>query len=323
MPTLEEVARHAGVSKSTVSRAFGRPDLVNQATLKRIRDAAEVLSYIGPRQTRNVRHGVLAAIVPGIGLPFFSSLLDAAQAEATANQLPLLIGDAKEEGGPERDLLEAFSTRVDGIVLASSRLSDEEIRAHAEVCPIVVVNRQVDGVPGVLVTSQEGMEDAVTHLYELGHRDILYMRGAPARLASRVRSEAFEHSASQLGIRVTEIGPFAPRFEAGFNAAEMVIGSGATAVIAWNDLVALGLMVRATELGVRIGQDLSVVGFDDIWLHTLVAPALTTVAAPVGRAGAMAVRTLLDRIAGRDVPPVTLLPSSLVVRSSTGRPSQS
>jgi DNA-binding LacI/PurR family transcriptional regulator len=320
MSTLEDVARRAGVSKSTVSRALSRPNLVNEATLKRVQLSAQALDYLTSRPARRPKLGALAIIAPGLQLPFFATILSAAQAEAAARHFPLLIGDSQLEGDPatERELAQAFATRADGIVLSSTRLPDEEIADLAKRVPVVVINREVEGVPSILLTPERGVAEAAAHLHQLGHRNILHMTASMARLSMRLRAEALANAAAELGLEVTQIGPFAPRFEAGVDAAELVISSGCTAVIAVNDLVALGLMVRASELGVKIGQDLSVIGFDNIWMHRLVNPGLTTVASLTDRAGRMAVRTLLDRIDGREVPPVTLLPSSLLVRSSTG-----
>jgi LacI family transcriptional regulator len=166
-----------------------------------------------------------------------------------------------------------------------------------------VLNRHVAGVPTVVMDTGSGMAQALEHLVSLGHRDIVYMAGPERSWANAARWRALRDAAAQYGIEPRKLGPFAPDRESGTAAADALINSGATAAIAFNDLLAIGMLERLAERGVRVPDRLSIVGCDDIFGADFCSPALTTVATPIEQAGRVA---------------VTLLPTHLVVRNSTG-----
>jgi LacI family transcriptional regulator, galactose operon repressor len=173
-------------------------------------------------------------------------------------------------------------------------------------------------VPHVVIDTPSGMVHAAEHLASLGHRSIAYLAGPRASWADRGRWRALQSAARRLGLAMTRLGPFAPTMAGGTAAAEAVVNSEATAVIAFNDLLAIGMMRRLLARGLRVPDDISVLGCDDIFGADFCHPALTTLAAPLQDTGRAAVTLLLSRLAGQDPRRRVVLPTHLVVRESTG-----
>jgi DNA-binding LacI/PurR family transcriptional regulator len=321
MATIDEVATQAAVSKSTVSRAFSRPGSVNAATRARILEAASIVGY-QPRNGVSLasrrRTGNVGLIVPDVGNPYFQPLLKAVQHEAVTQQYPLFMGAGENDPQAEAEIARSMAHHVDGLLLASSRMEEGDIIALAAELPVVVVNREIAGIPSVSLASGEGMAQAVEHLVALGHRRIAYLSGPPRFQASVERLDALRTVVAQLKVEVVELGPFQPSFESGQRATDLVMSTSCTAVIAFNDLTALGLMARAAELDIVVGRDLSVIGFDGLWLAATSNPPLTTVAAPVGEAGTFAARELFKALSGQSAGGHRRLGADLIVRSSTG-----
>jgi LacI family transcriptional regulator len=159
----------------------------------------------------------------------------------------------------------------------------------------------------------DGMRQALEHLVSLGHREIAYVSGPERSWANAARWRALGDAALTHGIEVRRIGPFAPRRESGAAAADALLNSGASAAIAFNDLLAIGMLGRLAERGVRVPEQLSIVGCDDIFGADFCHPALTTVTTPLEQAGRVAVTLLLGE--RRDG---VLLPTHLTIRASTG-----
>jgi DNA-binding LacI/PurR family transcriptional regulator len=171
------------------------------------------------------------------------------------------------------------------------------------------------------------MRQALGHLTALGHTRCAFVSGPERSWSNQQRLRGLRAAAGAASADVVTIGPVAPQFEGGVQAADRVLASGATAVLAYNDLVAAGILSRLAQLGIDVPGRLSVVGFDDIPLAAMLTPALTTVAAPTAQAGAAAVDALLCRLepvapAGRPAPSDRRLPATLVVRGSTAPPAE-
>lgn len=319
-PTIYDVARAAGVAASTVSRAFARPGRVNFETAERIRRVAAELGYrMSPlvRELPSGRTQMIGLGVADIGNPFYTEIILGAQDAAAEAGYTLLLTDARESGVREREALERALTAVDGLVLATSRMSDSAIRALAKQRPVVVLNRAVADVPSVISDNPDGVRQAVAHLAEKGHRDITYLAGPEASWADGTRWRSLRELAP--GSR--RLGPYAPTVKGGAEAAADFARQPSGAVLAYNDAMAIGLIRRLTALGARVPGDVSVVGFDNIEAADLVTPALTTVAAPLRAMGRTAVTNVLA-IANGAVPHTTepmVLPSRLVVRRSTAQ----
>ncbi|MDP9846351.1 LacI family DNA-binding transcriptional regulator [Streptosporangium lutulentum] len=316
--TIRDVAQASGVHVSTVSRTFSAPHLVNAETRGRVLAVAEDLGYRPNRAARALTTGRthnLGLIVADISNPFFPPLIKAAQAHARARDYHVFVADTDEDPQVEEDLIQTLTKQVDGVLLCSPRLSNRVIeRLHADV-PFVVVNRRVKGMPTVLMDVGQGARLAIEHLTGLGHHRIALLSGPSGSWTS---GEMCEAAAATAGVDLVILGPNAPTEQGGLAVVDEVIASGATGVLAYNDLVAIGLIGGLYERGVRVPEDVSVVGVDDIVSGRLNRPKLTTVAMPTAAAGRMAVDLLLQSVNDGATPTRATLETSLIVRESTG-----
>jgi DNA-binding LacI/PurR family transcriptional regulator len=319
--SIRDVATRAGVSPATVSRVFTRPDTVAADTRARVMAVAEDLRYTPHPVARSLaqgRTGNIGIVVPDIANSFSAVVTKAVQQEARRDGYTLFLAGSDEVAQDEERWARAMATQVDGLLLVSPSMSDEAVLALAEMTPLVVTNRSLDGIPAVFTDAYDATVHAVEHLHALGHRSVIYLAG-PDGYSNDVRQRGFRHACARLDISSAELGPFHARFSAGVRAADLVLATDATGVVAYNDEVAVGVLNRFADRGVRVPADRSVVGFDDTLLAGMVTPRLTTVRIPAAAAGAAAVGMLLDLIGGRPVAGRRLeLAGELVVRSSTG-----
>jgi DNA-binding LacI/PurR family transcriptional regulator len=322
--TIGEVAAAAGVSTSTVSRCFATPDLVRADTRTRVLAVAANLGYTPNRIARSLAVGrtrSIALIVPDIANLFFGRIVKAAQSRARAKDYAVFLADTDERARDEYELAVAMAKQVDGLLLASPRMSEQQLRDIAERTPTVLVNRPLPGRSSVLVPSTEGMWQAVQHLYALGHRHVAHIPGARGSWSSEQRTLAVRGACEEFGVELTEFAPCEPFFRAGVRAADLLIASGASAVIAHNDIVALGAVSRLSERRVSVPGDISVVGSDDTLLARAASPPLTSVRIPLEEVGTRAADLLLDLLAHGDGPPPVeeiRVETELIVRGSTG-----
>ncbi|WP_198295461.1 MULTISPECIES: LacI family DNA-binding transcriptional regulator [unclassified Diaminobutyricimonas] len=317
--TIYDIARLADVNPSTVSRALSQPGRINIKTEERIRAAAKQLNYrVNPiaRALPTGRTFTLGLIVADITNPVMFGVVRGAEQAAAAAGYTLVIAESQESGEREATAAERVMPSVDGLVLGTSRLSDDKIRELAERTPLVLINRDVEGVPSVLPDLRPGIEQAIHHLHSLGHTRIAYLAGPETSWISGRRGEMIAVVAAEQGMDLVEIGPGVPRVDGGRAAYSSVALAGVTAVLAYNDLMAIGLMREIAERGAAVPTVLSVVGFDDIFGADFTTPPLTTIRTPLDEAGRRAVSTLLGRIGSGD----ELLPTELVMRASTGTP---
>jgi len=321
-PTIYDVARAAGVAPSTVSRAFSRPGRVNAATAERIRAVAAELGYrTNPLASAlpTGRTSMLAVASSDITNPYYAEIIRAVQNTAAESGYTCLIVDAQESDRLERTELDRAIPVVEGIVLAGSRMSNSAIRQIAKQRPTIVLNRDVSDVQRVVADHPQAMQHAVDHLQALGHDQITYLSGPEAAWADGMRWRTLLSLATERGLHVQHLAPHAPTVAGGVAAATEFRHSPTRAVIAYNDLMAIGFLRGVLATGLRVPQDVSVVGFDNVFASSLVTPGLTTVAAPLRTMGSVAVRNLIAAIGGAPAnvhTPVTL-PTRLVVRAST------
>ncbi len=317
------VAEAAGVSSSTVSRVFSHPHRLKDSTVAHVKQVAEGLGYVPHHSARALslgRTGTIGVIVPDIANPFFPPVIRAVQARASDDGFGTLLGDSDEDADNELALLTTLAQRTDGVVLVSSRLPQEVVRERAGRHPLVLLNRDVGDVTRVLIDTAAGMREAVDHLAALGHRDLVYLAGPRASWADQERRRAVVEQCDRRGVRTTVLRARRPEHEDGRRAAPEVLASGATAVIAFDDVLAQGMMAGLIEQGVDIPREMSVVGCDDIHAVRTV-PQLTTVRGDSLRAGARAVELLLAAVEHPDIGGTVVrevVPSALVVRHSTG-----
>ncbi len=323
--TIHDVARSAQLSVSTVSRAFTMPELLRTETRERVLQVADRLGYRPNRAARGLitgRTGNIGVIVPDLANPFFPSVLKGAQARAREADYAVFLSDTDEDPRAEADLIRAMAKQVDGVVLCSSRMSAAQLEAILGLTSLVFLNRRVADAPAVLMDSAGGMRQAVDHLVALGHRRCVYLNGPRNSWSNRERRRGLK-TAARRGLEVVELGPFAPRFEAGLHAADLALAEGVTAILAYNDLVAFGVLSRLNDRQVDVPGEVSVLGFDDIAMAAMCTPPLTTVAMPSEQAGRVAVDLLVgllgsarDAAAGGDGDRREL-PTQLIVRGST------
>ena len=196
--TMADIAKAAGVSKSTVSRAFTQPERLGKETVERIIKIAEQFGYVPNHTARALstgRHGNLALLVSDVANPFFPPLIRGAEMEADTADFCVFLGNSDEDARQEDKLIDRFMTQVEGLLLVSSRLSAERIQIHAQRRPLALINRDVSGIPRVLIDSTIGVRDAISHLFELGHRSIAYVSGPQSSWANRQRRNAFRLAA--------------------------------------------------------------------------------------------------------------------------------
>lgn len=320
--TIYDVARAAGVAPSTVSRAFSRPGRVKAETAVRIHRIAEELGYHRNPLASALptgRSGMLALVVTDVTNPVYAPIIRGAGLAAREGGYTLLLHDTQEDAETEREALDRAMPVVEGIVMASSRLSNAALRTVASRRPMVVLNRAVSGVTSIFADSQRGMRRVAEHLGELGHERIHYLAGPEASWADGVRWQALQAAGMDLELSVRRVGPNAPTVAGGTAAVESLGDERPTAIAAYNDLMAIGAMRALGQARVVVPDEVSVVGFDNIFGSDFGTPALTTVASPLHAMGKGGVELLLERLGGgdpRSSEPV-VLPIRLVVRNST------
>lgn len=323
-PTVYDVAGRLSVSVSTVSRAFTNPKRVNAATRHAIYEAAREIGYV-PSPLARIgaagRNQVLTLVVTDIANPYYAPLIKAVQATAIAEGYTLALADSDESPQVEAGNLRQLLATAAGGLLATSRLSDDTVRHLAEHRPLVVINREVSGISSLVVDTASGMRKAVRHLAALGHERIAYLSGPRNSWINSARWQALHDEALTLGVRSEFLGPFTPTRQGGREAADPLVLTSATAAVAYNDLVAIGVLQRLQAAGLRVPQDYSVVGCDDIFGTDLTAPGLTTLAGPTADLGRRAVDVLHTQLTDFAAEPVSLtFEAHLVIRGSTGTP---
>lgn len=296
---LVDVAAEAGVSPSTVSRAFKNPDRVNPATVAQIRAAADRLGYVyRPYRKRPMRtSGLIGLIVKDAAES--SALLRGAQDEAYAAGLAISVIESNRGGQWEGSFVEEVAETSRGVLIASDRMDDDRLAHLARRVPMVVLNRPVDGVSSIVPDVSSGIRRALSLLASNGHTQVAYVSG-PDSWADRSRWHAIRAAAPVTGLATHRIGPVEPSARGGDQAARMLLNQGhhmgdaaTTAVIAYNDAIAAGMISRFSQDGVRVPGDLSVIAFDDSPIVDVVRPKLTTITIPRSEIGAVGVRTLL------------------------------
>ena len=322
--TIADVAARAGVSLATVSRVMNGNASVDPTLADRVRVAATELGYSASPLARSLasgRTGTIAVLVPDLENPTFQGVLRGLNRAATRDGYHVMVADTTESLQEERVLAVETRRRCDGLVLVAPRMPDEELRPLlGRLEPVVLVNRDV-GVPDVPVVAAD-YRSALVELLGLvrdhGHRSLVFLAGAPQSASNAQRLDAvraFLDAHADVSVTVLPCGV---TFADGYDAVARVRDAGATAVLAFNDLVAMGLLNGLHEQGVRVPDDLSVVGFDDIPFARYLVPPLTTAAVPVVELGEQAWRRMRGLLDGRPPEPAVVLRPRLERRGSAG-----
>lgn len=321
--TITDLARHVGVSVSTVSRVMNGNPTVAPELAQRVRAAAAELGYSASPMARSLvlgRTSTVAVVVPDLGNPMFQGILRGVTRAASLEGYDVLVADSAEDVTREVELASRSRERCDAVVLVSPRMSEDALADLTErLAPVVVVNRWSPRVeaPSLGPDYRAGIEALCEHLAGLGHRRIAYLSGRPGSFSDRERRAALDSFATAAGIETVAL-PGGVWHDDGVAATEAVLASGATAVLAFNDLVAMGLLNGLHARGVAVPEQISVAGFDDIPLAAYTTPSLTTAALPLERIGAEAWERLSRLLAGADVTGDVTFRPRLVARGSTG-----
>ncbi|WP_419992696.1 LacI family DNA-binding transcriptional regulator [Streptomyces boninensis] len=320
--TIYSIAKRCGVSPSTVSRAFSRPELVSATVRERVLATARELDFRPSTAARGLVTGrteTIGLLVPDITNPFFPPLVRAVQAAATRMGSAVLLVDSEERAAAETRLVETLRGRVDGVLVASPRSSSAALRGAARDLPCILLNRVLRDLPAVVCDNTAALFDAGEHLYELGHRTIALLAGPSASWAATRRSQAVRRWARGRDVRLVELGPFRATYKGGRRAGQALLDTDATAAFAFDDLMACGVIAELAGHGAAVPADYSLVGCDDVLLAQTQTPALTTVAAPMEDLGRAAVSLLNGLVEAPDADPAQVrLPGVFVPRDSTG-----
>jgi DNA-binding LacI/PurR family transcriptional regulator len=343
--TIQDVARLARVSPSTVSNVLnGRIERMRPETLERIRQAIGQLGYSPNRTARHLKTGrvdMIGVIVPSVANPFFGALARGVEQEALKHGYQILLGNSERDPERERCYAEELGSHgVCGLIFGSSLLALNHLAGSVERgLHIVQLDRQMQPsdtleMDSVSVDNQQAACLATGHLLSLGHRRIGLVTG-PLRTVSRLsRLEGYRNCLLKAGIEPDPDLIWEQALESGWGDIEGIeLGQrGArellsqpeppTALVAINDMDALGAYVGARDLGLHVPEDVSIVGIDDIMLAEAVDPPLTTVRQPLAEIARTAVECLIACIEGKHTgqPQHITLPPELIVRRSTAQP---
>jgi LacI family repressor for deo operon, udp, cdd, tsx, nupC, and nupG len=332
--TIRDVASRAGVSTATVSRTLSRAQVVSPETRRRVKQVVEELGYApnaAARNLRTLRSRKLLVTVPDITNPFFALILQGIEKAALRAGYAVLLGDTQHDVQREdRYAQMLLRQEADGLIFLGHRLPKAAARLVRSTAPgrAPVVNgcefSPALGVPSAHIDNAKAAHEALGYLCRLGHRNIGIITGPLAGPLSRDRLKGTLAQARIAGIRkqLTVIqGDFS--IESGIDGARRLLGrkSRPTAVFCFNDEMAMGVLEIARQRGLRVPQDLSVMGFDDIRFARFADPPLTTTRQPMQEIGEATVRLLLGVLRGELVGPLSVtLPHELVIRSSTAPP---
>lgn len=329
---IRDIADNLGVSPATVSRALNpnTEHMIRKEVVAGIKDAARELGYIpSPIATalRTDRTYTVGVAVPDILNPVFPPIINGIQDYLHQNGYLTLIVNTNNDQQVALDEIRRLITRqVDGFILANAFLDDRSVREcllHG--IPMVLVNRSITSgnlVHQVLSDDSFGIELAINHLLELGHTHLLHLAGPPKILHGKQRLKAFRQLCRKNKIREEHMVMDAFSVDAGARGARRFLQqrSEATAILAGNDLMAVGAMDTLQNAGVSVPGEISVVGFNNMPLSDMLSPALTTISIPHWEFGNQAARLLLQVIASPDISrQLVLLTPKLVIRESTAK----
>lgn len=321
MATIHDVAERAGVSIATVSRSLNGHGRVSAETRRRVLAVAASLDFRPNRSARGLvtgRLGNIGVLLPDVANPFYGPILVGIADIAQGRDLGVFLADSREDPQAEMELCRRLEEQVDGLLLVSARMPSDHVLDLARRRPTVLVNRIVDGVDAVAIDGGPGMCAVIEHLAAFGHRRVLYLDGPAASWSGASKLVGIREGAERTGLEVVIDGPHAPSYAAGREAADVVRRSGVTAVVAYDDLIAWGVITKLQQAGLDVPGDVSVVGFDDAIAEGMLSPELTTVRARGASLGASATDLLMRRMSDPDrVSEHRRLSCELVVRDST------
>lgn len=320
-PTIRAVAEAAGVSVATVSRVMaGRS--VRPESAERVRAVADALGYQPNPAAQGLASGLqrsVGVIAPDLANPHFNEMLKAFNARAASAGIRTLVADTGDDADEEIEVSRSLQRHVDGLVLASPRMPATSLRMLVKGNHnVVLINRVAIGVglPAVTVDFYGAMLELCGHLARLGHRKLVYLAGPPAAWPNFERLRAIEHAAA-FGLEVAVVQAGAS-VECGHKAAAEALSHDPTALVAFNDLVAFGALAKLADLGIRVPDEISVTGTDDIPFARFATPSLTTTRGLQQRLGKAAWELINAVMDGNTSEQLPALKAGVIERGSTG-----
>ncbi len=332
-PNLSDVARHAGVSPSTVSRVLNSSAPVRESVRARVYASLTALGYEPPSGRLNVSalQSAVVLLIPDILNPFFADIARGVQDEAGTDESMTVLLDTMEDPQREERLLRALARQpIGGVIACGPRLTTEQliaVQSRSRV-PMVVLNRSIrhPEIPCVIVDSENATYRATRHLLDLHHTRIAFIAGPSTSEAAQARRRGIEAALAEAGLGLPAEWSVSslPNVNGGFLAMSSLLAlppaDRPTAVIVYNDIMALGALHAARAHRQRVPEDISVIGFDDVAMAAHANPPLTTISQPKYRMGRLAMQLLRRMNQGQPSPGegYTLMESPLIVRESTG-----
>ncbi len=335
LPKIQDVAREAGVSTATVSRALSHPGMVADATREAVLKAVRKTGYRVHQAARNLRRGrtgAIVALVPNIGNPFFSQVLAGIESVAARHGYSVLVADtSRPQNRHEQVSAYQHNDRADGLIVLDGRLAldfGRKKRIDETRPPIVFACEWSDDIafPSVMIDNRVGARKAIEHLYALGHRKIGHVSGPQGNVHTQARYEGMREKMRELGLVIRPEwflnGDFTLQSGLDASARWLAMREKPTAVFCASDEMAFGFISGLKAGGYGVPDDVSIVGFDDIDISRCFIPALTTIRQPRLEIGTIAANMLIELIASPNEPlaePQCSLPVDLIVRESTAR----
>ena len=326
--TIEDIARHAGVSPSTVSRVLIGSKRVAEAKRARVLAAIEQHQYRPNAVARGLVRGrsmMVGVLVQDIGSPFFARMVDGVEQGLDRGAYrPMLTTThwrTENQADEVRSLQLLLERRVDGVIVLGGHIADEDLRAIATQIPLVVVARRIPGLESqcVYIDNEGGAYRATRYLLGLGHTRIAHIAGTAGHPDATDRLAGYRRALADAGLAIDERLIVDGQFEeeSGVAGVEELLTRGErfTAIFAANDQTAYGAMLALFNHGYRIPQDVSLVGFDDQFLSAYTLPPLTTVRQPSIEMGRAAAEGLVRLLEGKE-PMLPRFPTDLVIRKS-------
>jgi LacI family transcriptional regulator len=328
--TLSDVAKTAAVSTSTVSNVINHARYIRAETRERVEKAIKDLGYRPnkfaqiPLQSRTKTIGM---IVPDNANPFFSELIRGVEDILANASYFVSFGNSENNSTKEQYYLHGFIERqVDGLIIAiASQTENKELIALSDEMPIVLVDRLIPGWTGdcVVQDNEMGMQLAVNHLVSLGHKMIAFINGDSSLSTAKERRAGFEASVQSFGLSPTSISEGIFSVDSGYMQTVSLLHNSQrpTAICAANDLLAIGAMRALFEADIKIPDDISVVGYDDINFASFIHPSLTTISQPVRSIGMESAQLILKRLSNpHGISQRINMTPKIIIRHSSTKP---
>lgn len=328
-PTIYDIAEKANVSISTVSRVFNKRAAVSKKTRKRVEGAIEELNYIPnaiARSLANQTSNTIGLIVSDIANPFFAGVIDGIESVLSEESYSTFLCDTRYSLEREKKYLsQMLEKRVDGIIIFSVYQSDYQFIKNAKnIIPFVSIQSDFIETDTINTQDEKGAYDAVEHLILLGHQYIAFMLYDYESLTVSARLNGYLNAHKKHGLQVNKNYIVRMKFTAnvGFDMTNWILENypEVTAIFTYNDKLAISSYIAIQTRGLRIPQDISIVGYDDTEIASAVSPKLTTISQPMFHIGKNGAELLMKRIKEKEsnaIPELIMLPTKLIVRDST------